>query len=164
MKIYLVGMPGSGKTTLGKKLAQVLAMDFVDLDTEIEKFAGKSIPQIFLDQGEAHFREIESRILSEWASSSASFVMATGGGAPCFFQGIEIINKTGLSIYFEVPVKDLIQRLKAKNNRPLLEGTEDRENTLLNLLETRQPCYRKAKVIIRNPTLDNVLEAIHFRK
>ena len=164
MKIYLVGMPGSGKTTLGKKLAKVLAMDFVDLDEEIENFSGSSIPQLFLEKGESYFREIESRLLTEHASSSTSFIMATGGGAPCFFNGIDTINKTGLSIYLDVPVKELINRVRSKNNRPLLAERDDREKTLLSLLETRQPCYRKAQVIISNPTLDNVLEAIHFKK
>lgn len=165
MKIYLVGMPGSGKTTLGKKVAAELAMNFVDLDHEIETFAGQTIPQIFIEKGEQHFREIESRLLFEWASTSQSFIMATGGGAPCFFNGMEVINKTGLSIFLDTPVKVLLDRLKEKNDRPLLNaGSDEREKTLIKLLETRMPCYRKARVTVVNPDMNRLLEAIHFKK
>ena len=165
MKIYLVGMPGSGKTTLGKKVAAELAMNFVDLDQEIETFTGQTIPQIFIEKGEQHFREIESRLLFEWASASQSFVMATGGGAPCFLNGMEVINKTGLSIFLDTPVKVLLDRLKEKNDRPLLNaGSDEREKTLIKLLETRMPCYRKARVTVVNPDMNRLLEAIHFKK
>jgi shikimate kinase len=164
MKIYLVGMPGSGKTTLGKKLAKVLAVEFVDLDEEIEKFVGSPIPQIFLEKGEAYFRQAESRMLTEQAASKLSFVMATGGGAPCFHNGMDVINKTGISIYLDVPVSELVKRVKEKSNRPLLADVHDHEKTLLNMLETRQLCYRKAGITVTSPNLDKVLEAIHFKR
>jgi shikimate kinase len=165
MKIYLVGMPGSGKTTLGHKLAMELALKFVDLDAEIETYDGHSIPEIFIGKGESYFREIESRLLTEWAGSPESFVMATGGGAPCFFRGMEVINKTGLSIFLNVPVNELLQRVKEKTNRPLLDDEDqDREQTLIRLLETRRPCYRQAQITLTNPDLNKLMEAIHFKR
>jgi shikimate kinase len=164
MKIYLVGMPGAGKSTLGKKLARVLGVDFVDLDEEIEKFCGMDVPAIFIGKGENYFREVESRLLLEWAGSTKNFIMATGGGAPCSFRGMEVINKTGLSIFLDVPITELLRRVNEQANRPLLQDAAEREQTLMKLLETRQPCYRQARITISNPNLDNLLEAIHFKK
>jgi shikimate kinase len=164
MKIYLVGMPGSGKSTLGKKLARELLLQFVDLDAEIEKHSGKSIPEIFLQNGEDHFRRTESALLHQWASGQQDFIMATGGGTPCFYNGIDVINNSGFSIFLDVPLKDLLTRVGAKTNRPLLANAEEREKTLLKLLETRLPFYKQAKVTLSHPTLDRALEAIHFKK
>lgn len=165
MKLYLIGMPGSGKTTLGSALAKELSLMFVDLDNEIETHEGKSIPEIFRENGEAHFRQIESRLLHEFAASAKDFVMSTGGGAPCILKGIEVINKTGISIFFDVPVNDLVERLKSHNDRPLLgDDLSEREKTLRKLFEAREVCYRQAKIIITKPTLEKLLDAFHFKK
>jgi shikimate kinase len=165
MKIYLVGMPGSGKTTLARKVASELLLKFVDLDHEIEKHVGKSIPQIFIENGEDSFRLTESELLRTWASSNQSFVMATGGGAPCFYKGMEVINKSGLSIFLDVPIAELLERVKQKSNRPLLDtNSEEREKTLMNLMETRLPCYRQANITVTKPDLEKLMQAIHFRK
>lgn len=164
MKIYLVGMPGSGKTTLGRKIAAALMVKFVDLDHEIERQEGLSIPEIFLQKGETYFREVESKLLGEWASSPLNFVMATGGGAPCHFRGMDIINQSGFSIFLDVPIEVLLQRVNARTNRPLLDDAVERELTLRKLLATRMPCYRQARVTISNPDLEKLMEAIHFRK
>src|SRR5687767_13761414 len=110
MKIYLIGMPGCGKTTLGRQLASAIHLPFVDLDQEIEAREKKSIPEIFEQQGEDYFRQVESGLLYELAGSDKRFIMATGGGSPCFFRGIEVINLTGLSIFLDTSVDILLDR------------------------------------------------------
>jgi shikimate kinase len=111
MKIFLIGMPGSGKTTLGKRLAKEMLLPFVDLDKEIERREGKSVQQLFTENGEDYFRQVESKELIEWSASAKSFVMATGGGTPCFYEGIKVINQSGLSIFLDVPLTTLLSRL-----------------------------------------------------
>ena len=156
-------MPGSGKSTLGKRLAEALMMTFIDLDGEIEKHEGKSIPEIFIERGENYFREIESRLLKEWAASSVNFVMATGGGAPCFFHGMDVINKSGFSIFLQVPLPKLMNRVSGNTNRPLLEQADEREATLRRLYESRLPCYQRANITVSDPDLHKLMEAIHFK-
>jgi shikimate kinase len=165
MKVFLIGMPGSGKSTLGKLVAEALQMTFVDLDQEIEKHEGKSIPKIFMDDGEDHFRKIESTLLSRWAGNDRNFIMATGGGAPCMHKGIEVINRSGLSIFLDVPVNELLKRLQSKNDRPLLStDVREKEKILFSLREARISCYKQAKISLSNPNVDTLLEAIHFKK
>ena len=162
MKIFLVGMPGSGKTTFGKQLAARLMIDFVDLDAEIEKAEAKTIPRIFKDDGEGYFRMVESRLLREWAGASTSFVMATGGGAPCFFEGMEAINQSGISIFLDVPVARLLARVKENKGRPLLlhEGDEHLMEKLTTMRNSRLQCYRKSHITVRDSSLNDVLEKI----
>jgi shikimate kinase len=166
MKIYLIGMPGSGKSTLGRKAANELMLQFVDLDHEIEKREQKSIPEIFNLKGEDQFRLTESALLHEWAGSDKSFIMSTGGGTPCFYNGIEVINQTGLSIFLDVSVNHLLKRLEKKTDRPLLQ--EKDKNALKTKLDTlrqsRLPFYQQARIVIQNPTLPLLLEKIHFKK
>jgi shikimate kinase len=166
MKIFLIGLSGSGKTTLGKPLAEELHLPFVDMDWEIEKRENKSIREIFSQQGEDHFRQIEAEVLREWASSQQDFVMGTGGGAPCFYNGMNIINQSGLSIFLDVPIEELKIRLAAATDRPLLNtGDElEKENKLRLLREARLPIYNQAHIIIENPSLEKLLKAIHLKK
>jgi shikimate kinase len=164
MKVYLVGMPGSGKSTLGKELGRHLSIPFVDLDQEIEKSERKKIPEIFSSKGEAHFRQAESRLLQSWANSTKDFVMATGGGAPCFHRGMELINRTGVSIFLNVSVNEILERIKNNNDRPLLAGDLlTREQKILEIARVRLPFYQQAHFTFTEPTLDGVLAAIHSR-
>lgn len=166
MKIYLIGMPGSGKSTLGKQLARELLMAFVDLDKEIEKREGKSIKQVFAEKGEDYFRQVESQMLLEWAASEKSFVMATGGGTPCFYKGIEVINQTGLSIFLDVQVSVLLSRLEKKSDRPLLHSSDatEKEGKLNALRASRLECYLSSNITIENADLSKLRAAIHLRK
>ncbi len=143
MKIYLVGMPGSGKSVIGKNLALHFDLPFVDLDTAIEVVEGKSVQDIFKEDGEAHFRQKEAEQLRELSSSTAGFVMATGGGAPCFHSGMEVINQNGVSVYLNVPLPELLKRNSKNTSRPLLQD-EDVEKKLVALLAVRGSVYQQA--------------------
>ena len=159
-RIYLIGMPGSGKSAVGRLLAERLRVRFVDLDEEIEKAEGMPITRIFEDLGESYFRKVESDLLHAWASSPDAFVMATGGGVPCFHEGIDIINRSGISIFLDVPVNELAARIAAEAHRPLI-GDKVRDETLTRLLETRKSTYEQARYRIdasRRP--DQVATAI----
>lgn len=166
MKIFLVGLLGSGKTTLGKLLAAELDLPFADLDWEIEKRENKSVREIFAQQGEDHFRKVESELLREWAGSQKDFVMGTGGGAPCFFNGMDVINESGLSIFLDVPVDVLNSRLAAATDRPLLDSTGEAERIekLESLRAARLPVYNKAHIILQDTSLPSVLRAIKLRR
>lgn len=126
MKIFLIGLPGSGKTTLGKQVAHQLSIPFVDLDAAIEKAEQRTIPEIFKQSGENYFRLVESELLTKWANSSTDFLMATGGGTPCFFDNIQIMNKLGLTFFLDVPAMEIAQRIAAskKQDRPLFNSMD----------------------------------------
>lgn len=162
MKVYLIGMPGSGKSTLGKQLAEALKVSFVDLDVEIEKREGDSIKEIFQKKGEDYFRKVESGTLEQWARQPGSFVMATGGGAPCFFNGMATINETGVSIFLDVPVPELINRLEQDQQRPLLQQSQpsDRTQKLESIYTGRIAIYRQAHLTVdgQSVTPEDVLK------
>ena len=120
-------MPGAGKSFWGKKIASALYKDFFDLDMEIEKQEQKSILQIFRDEGEKYFRQKESEILKSFVDRK-NFVLATGGGTPCFFENAEWMKKIGLTIWIDEPVIVLVQRLKTeKSQRPLIRDLGENE-------------------------------------
>ena len=166
MKIFLIGMPGSGKTTLGKRLSKEMLMTFVDLDKEIEKREGKSVQEIFSQNGEDYFRQVESKELVEWSASDKSFIMATGGGTPCFYEGIKVINQSGLSIFLDVPLGTLLSRLEKKTDRPLLNAADikEKKERLASLHAGRMQYYQQAHITVKNASLSKVMEAIHLRK
>ncbi len=152
MKIYLIGMPGCGKSTFGRKAAEQLAMNFIDLDTEIINYKQKSINDIFENEGESGFRDIESKLLKSVSTEKDNFIMATGGGAPCFFDNMDFMNSHGITFYIKTEVAFLLERLSTKgiNKRPLLKkmGADNLEAGLKDKLNERQPFYTKAKVIL----------------
>ena len=149
MKLYLIGMPGSGKTTLGRVLADHYALPFFDLDAEIVARAGQVIPAIFLEHGEARFRQLEAEALREITARPGALVLATGGGTPCFHGNLEVLNTTGLTLWLDVPTPTLKARLAAateKNSRPLLVSTGPTEKWLLETLEVRTEFYARAQL------------------
>jgi len=164
MKIILVGMMGSGKSSVGKSLAKALAYQFVDTDTEIEKQVGKSIPEIFEEEGEEAFRDIEKRFMSGLLVQN-KLVIATGGGLPCFNNQMEFVNQLGLSIYLKAEPAFLTSRLiNKKKKRPLISEMNEEEMTgfLKDLLSKRKPVYEKAQLHINamNVRITELTDAI----
>ncbi len=146
---------GSGKTTVGKQLAKKFDFTFVDIDNYIELKYKTSINDFFSKFGENKFREIEKEEL-ENISTKKNIVVATGGGTPCFFNNIDIINKTGTSIYIKLSPEMLLSRLKnAKENRPLINKKSDIEllEFIKSTLQKREKYYKKAKIIIESKNL-----------
>ena len=138
--IFLVGPMGSGKTTIGRTLAEILNLKFFDLDSEIEKRSGANIPWIFDVEGENGFRERESRILEE-LSSLTGMVLATGGGAVIRENNRNILKKNGYVVYLNAPIERLVERTSHDHNRPLLKVENPREAIEKMVLE-RESFYQ----------------------
>jgi shikimate kinase len=150
MRIYLIGYMGSGKSTVGRGLAKELSLQFIDLDNYIEQRNFHTIPEIFASMGEEGFRKLEQKALHEVAAFE-DVVVATGGGTPCFFDNIEVINQTGISIYLNGTPRILTERLRhSKTERPLINGKTDEEliEFIHETLEKRNYWYNQAKHII----------------
>lgn len=126
-RIFLIGYMGVGKTTLGSPLAKALGFSFIDLDHFIENRYHKTVQEIFKQYGEAYFRRVEQKILKE-VCTFEKVVIATGGGAPCFYDNMEEMNRSGLTILLEVSLPELYERLKlGKNKRPILRDKNEAE-------------------------------------
>ncbi len=156
---------GSGKSTVGKGLARALKLQFIDLDSYIEKRNFKTIPEIFASEGEDGFRRAERKALQE-VSEFEDVVIATGGGAPCFFDNMEIIKKTGISLYLNGSSKIIAERLlNSKTERPLIKG-KSKEELIAFIAETlskRNEWYMKADVILNfdhDISTDEVLKSL----
>ena len=122
MHLYLLGLPASGKTTLGCRLAAHYHREFVDLDAVIATAAGQTIPAIFATEGEAGFRQREAAALREVATRPGPLVVATGGGTPCFLGNLAVLQATGFTVWLDVPLPTLARRLAAApaGSRPLV--------------------------------------------
>lgn len=154
--IFLVGMPSSGKSTLGKRLARELHYHFLDTDRLIIREEGRSIADIFTQQGEAYFREVEARVLRT-IKSGGSLVVATGGGMPCFHDNMAYIRATGVSVFLDIAPDVLAQRMRTHARqfptdapeRPLFDAAD---TALLDTLRQkhahRLPVYQQADIII----------------
>ena len=148
MKFFVVGYMASGKTTFGKELAKDKGLPFLDLDECIEEREGRSISEIFATDGEHYFRETERRLLHELCGERDEFVMATGGGTPCFFDNMEYMNSMGSTIFLNTSLFVIVERLKVQRaDRPLLTMYSDVELELFvrEHLESRLSFYLKAK-------------------
>ena len=153
--VYLIGMPGSGKTTTGRELAAHCHLPFVDLDAEIVVRAGQLIPAIFLNHGEARFRQLEAEALLDVAARPGPQVVATGGGTPCFEENLAVLLATGFVVWLDVPVPVLAQRLAAAAEtarRPLLATSGPSERWLQETLVARQRFYARAPLCCTGPT------------
>jgi len=146
LNLYLVGMMGSGKSSVGRHLAEALNYRFIDADTSLEQVAGRSIPEIFASEGESGFRALESAVLNQIASWH-SLVVATGGGVVTQPANWGELHQ-GVVVWLDAPDAILLQRLEADPTpRPLMEA-EDRAERLAALLAERRPLYAQADLQI----------------
>ncbi|SRR5258705_9653113 len=148
MKIFLVGFMGSGKSTLGKKLSELMNVSFIDLDSKIEESEGKSVSKIFKGSGEEYFRNLEAETLRK-TSRIRNAVIATGGGAPCFNNNMEWMNENGVTVYLKAEPGELYHRLlKERETRPLLMHLGDVAlfDYIMSSLAHREPYYAEATI------------------
>ena len=152
-KIFLIGMMGCGKSYWGKKLSERLHFDFIDLDEVMVKEEGRDINKIFQESGEQYFRDKETELLNRFIVEKKGFIMATGGGVPCFNNNISLMNNNGITIWLnESPEVILSRLLPEKAQRPLLKELNNEElyDFILLKLAERKAYYRKAKYIIKS--------------
>ena len=147
--IFLIGFMGCGKTTLGRRLASRLDVEFLDLDHVLEIKAGISIADYFVQYGEDAFRKLESQVLKETHYPEYA-IISTGGGLPCFFDNIKWMNAHGKTIYIKLSPKTLADRLEnEKIHRPLLRNKHGEQlvNFIAGKLEEREVFYNQANII-----------------
>lgn len=140
--IYLIGPMGAGKTTIGRRIAELKGMQFVDSDHAVEKRTGVDISFIFDMEGEAGFRKRESKMIAE-LSEQSNTVMATGGGAILDADTRNLLSARGVVVYLQTSLEQQLARTSKTSNRPILEGSEDIEATLTRLMQQRDPLYRE---------------------
>lgn len=146
--IWLLGMMGAGKSSLGPQLARRLQLTYVDTDRQIEEQAGRSVAQIFVEEGESGFREREYRAVAALRGTPA--VVGLGGGAVTLAKTRDVINRYGTRVYLRAGVDCLMRRLGASEGRPLLSGLDEqqRRTRLEDLLAQRESHYRQAEFVL----------------
>lgn len=140
--IVLCGFMGCGKTTVGRALAGILGMQFIDMDEYIEQQAGMKVSEIFSSQGESAFRALETKAATE-LSEKENLVISTGGGAVLSPKNVEAFRSGGLILLLDVPLEVVRSRLEGDTTRPLL-NRPDKDEAMLSLYESRLPLYRAA--------------------
>lgn len=162
-KIFLIGYMGSGKSTAGKKLATKLGFEFIDLDQYVETECGKKVEQIFADSGESEFRAQEHNALKKIVNLN-NVVVACGGGTPCYYGNMELMNNNGTTIYLKMSTDALTNRLlNAKGHRPLIANKTEAElhSYIAEHLEKREDFYHQANYIVKGKDL-NIDELVDF--
>jgi len=164
-KFFLTGYMGSGKSTIGEKLAAKLKYDFIDLDKLIESDYKQSIPEIFATKGEKEFRAMEHNTLKRVIEKD-NVVVACGGGTPCYYDNMELMSNNGVTVYIKMSVDALITRLtNAAEKRPLIENKTEAElrSFIKRQLEKREDIYHKAQYTVKGKDI-NVDELALFVK
>lgn len=162
--IFLIGLPGSGKTTVAKRVSAETGIGWRDLDKAVTAEAGMTIPDIFTKHGEPHFRQLEaSELIRLLGMLDAPTLIATGGGAPCFGDNMARMLQHGKAIWLDPPLEVLAKRLtQSSNRRPMFEGLNEASilTRLAHLHQTRSSYYRQAQVHITASTLETVQAAV----
>lgn len=154
MRIFVIGLPGSGKTTLGRQLAHALQLPFFDLDQGIEAEQKMPVREIFRTKGEVYFRKTEAGMLRKITQGHAAFVLATGGGTPCFFDNMNFMNEAGITIFLNLPVEEIAQRMsdEEKEKRPVFKN-QPVQQILEELLAERLSFYKRARYTVTHADL-----------
>ena len=163
--IFLIGLPGSGKSIFGKSLAAALDLNHVDLDQVIEAKANKSIAAIFEASGEAYFREIERNTLQRLLEEPHAEIISCGGGTPCFYDNMSRMNAAGLTVFLDIPVATIVKRVAKNHDRPLLKK-KNLEKTITQMRVERIQYYNQAQFVFGDPgnQAEQVLEIQAFLK
>ena len=159
-KIFIVGMPGSGKSTMAKYLSSETSFKYLDLDEEIELKSKKSVSKIFEIDGEESFRVLEKETLDEIIQKEEKFILATGGGTPSYDDNMEKMNKNGITIFLNTSPEILIERISRKNKRPLFNSTNVREK-VSKIFDERIKFYKRSKHTIINNNREKALSIIN---
>ncbi|MEQ9300817.1 MAG: shikimate kinase [Cyclobacteriaceae bacterium] len=161
-QIILVGMPGSGKSTLGKRLAALLSCPFVDLDEVIEKQENSLIKDIFRHSGEDQFRMIEHFALASTLGRNPRMVMATGGGTPRFHDNMDLINARAVSVFLDTPMDKIVSRIHANEDRPLIvsDNIDELREEMTQVYADRLPYYQKATYTTDKQTPEAILALV----
>jgi shikimate kinase len=157
MLIFLVGFMGSGKTHWGKRWSLAYDIPFVDLDDAIETAEGKTIPAIFAAHGETYFRDLETKILRDFAQQK-NIIIACGGGTPCFHDNMQWMNEHGITVYITSPAEVIIRRVMVQQEtRPLLKDLSPAELLayIEQTIERREPYYTQAKITLIEADITN---------
>jgi shikimate kinase len=161
--IYIIGFMGSGKSTAGKKLASILDWSFVDLDIKIEEQTGMTIPELFTQNGEDYFRNIEEKVLKS-IKLLKNTVVSTGGGTPCHSNNMDYMLKTGLTVYLKLTPAQLKSRLsESTHERPLIKnlGNDDLLRFIEEKLAYREKWYNCSEIILEGIDLNiNTLKTL----
>ncbi len=161
LNIYLIGMMGSGKSTIGPLLAEQLGYSFIDTDSTIEKLVGQNISEIFTAVGEPEFRQIETKVLAE-VSAHVRLIVATGGGIAIERENWNHLHQ-GLVIWLDPAIEILVERLQGDTTRPLLANSTDLQSKLATMLVERRDRYSEADIqisIAQNLTAEEIIEKI----
>jgi len=164
-KFFLTGYMGSGKTTAGKKLSAKLGYEFIDLDKFIEQEYQLTIPEIFAKKGEKEFRAMEHNALKKLLEKD-NLVIACGGGTPCYYNNMELMNNHGNTVYLKMSADSLVSRLlNAKDKRPIIANKTEKElrEFVTRQLEKREDFYDQAQYVVKGKDL-NVDELALFVK
>lgn len=164
MRIFLIGYMGTGKTTLGRELAETLGLEFIDLDYYIQARYQKTVGRLFEEFGESGFREIEKRMLRE-IGEFENIVVSAGGGTPCFYDNMEYMKQSGKTIYLKASPEALAKRLNTcKEKRPLIKDKDEEELYLFvkESLDKREPYYSVADLIFETEELESKEDVHRF--